>query len=267
MSEAEPEDNLAPPADQGLLDAAVAMAVEAGQHTLRWFNTTDLGVDWKGDGTPVTEADLSAELMIRERIAAQYPDDAILGEEHADVEGTTGRQWMIDPIDGTKSFTHGVPLFSNLIAVADENGPAVGVINLPALDEIVYAGRGLGCFHKVGDREPVAARVSNVARVDRAAITASGFEGFPADVLARWTSSGAIVRTWGDAYGYALVATGRVEAMFDYGLSAWDIAPMLVIIPEAGGTVTAWDGSPEPMGGNTISTNGTLHAELSKLVT
>lgn len=250
-----------PAVDQALLDAAVAMAKEAGDLTLRFFNQKDLAVDRKGDGTPVTEADRGAEALIRQRIAEQFPDDSIVGEEEADVVGTTDRTWMVDPIDGTKSFTHGVPLYSTLIAISDEHGPAVGVIHLPALDEIVYAGRGLGCFH---NGEPTS--VSAVDRVDRAAITASGFEGFPADVLARWTTSGALVRTWGDGYGYALLATGRVEAMFDYGLNAWDIAPMLVIIPEAGGTVTSWTGAPNPQGGNTISTNGVLHEDLSKLV-
>ncbi len=129
-----------------MLDEAVALAREAGEHTLGWFGTDDLVVDRKGDGTPVTEADRAAERLIRTRFAAVHPDDAIIGEEEDDRPGTSGRRWIIDPIDGTKAFTHGVPLYSTLLAVEDEHGPAVGVIELPALGETVYAGRGLGCF-------------------------------------------------------------------------------------------------------------------------
>jgi len=250
-----------PPVDQELLDAAVALAQEAGEFTMRYFDSGDLAVEYKGDGSPVTEADRGAELLLRARLAELYPDDAIVGEEHEDRPGTSGRTWMLDPVDGTKSFTHGVPLFANLIAVLDEHGPAVGVLNLPALGEIVSAGRGLGCFH---NGRPVS--VNNVSDINRSAVCASGFEGVDPAILAELFGSGAIVRTWGDAYGYFLVATGRVEAMIDYGLNPWDIAPMHVIIAEAGGRVSDWNGEPLPMSGNTLTTNGRLHDHILGLL-
>jgi histidinol-phosphatase len=136
----------APPADRALLDEAVALARDAGRTTLRWFRSADLAVDRKGDGTPVTEADRQAEAFVRAHLAEAHPDDAILGEEEGSVEGTSGRRWIVDPIDGTKAFVHGVPLYSTLLAVEDEHGPLVGVIELPALGQTVYAGRGLGCW-------------------------------------------------------------------------------------------------------------------------
>ena len=151
---------MTPDADADLLDTAVDLVRRAGSLTLDWFQSSSLVIDRKGDGTPVTEADRAAERFLREEITRRFPDDAIVGEEEADREGRSGRQWIIDPIDGTKAFTHGVPLFCNLLAVNDEHGPAIGVINLPALGETVYAGRGLGCFD---NGEP--ARVSERPRL------------------------------------------------------------------------------------------------------
>jgi len=249
------------PADSNLLNAAVALAREAGDITLEHFQTSTLGVEFKDDNTPVTIADRSAEAHVRSRLAELFPRDAIIGEEDADAAGTSDRTWVIDPIDGTKSFTHGVPLYSNLIAVVDEHGPAVGVINLPALGETVWAGRGLGCFLN-GDP----CSVSTVDRLDRAAMSASQFEGFPPAVFAKWSASGAIIRTWGDGYGYALLATGRLEAMVDHGCNWWDIAPMRVIIPEAGGRITGWDRTENPEGGSIMATNGALHDTFLNLV-
>ena len=122
-----------PPVDRALLDEVVALDARGGPAHPRWFRSVDLAVDSKGDGTPVTAADRAAERFIRERLAATHPDDAIVGEEEADVAGTSGRRWIVDPIDGTKAFTHGVPLYCTLLAFEDEHGPAVGVIDLPAL--------------------------------------------------------------------------------------------------------------------------------------
>ena len=121
-----------------------------GERTLRWFRAADLEVERKGDGTPVTAADRDAERFLRERLAEAFPGDGVLGEEEAPTDGTTGRRWILDPIDGTKAFTCGVPLYSNLLALEDEHGIAVGVINLPALGETVWAGRGLGLLLRAG---------------------------------------------------------------------------------------------------------------------
>jgi len=249
-----------PAADPALLDEAVELAKAAGDLTLRWFRSVELAVDSKHDGTPVTEADKAAERLLREEIEGRYPDDAVHGEEEADKPGTSGRRWIIDPIDGTKAFTHGVPLYSNLLAVEDEQGIAVGVINLPALREVVYAGRGLGCWCN-GDP----ALVSEVDALDEAYVTTSGFGGWPSGALEALFEAGARVRTWGDGYGYALVATGRVEAMLDSVASPWDLAPVPVILEEAGGRFTSLDGKPGIDHGSGLGTNGKVHDALLEL--
>lgn len=245
----------APPAEQALVDDAVAYAREAGELTLEHFRSADLEVIAKSDGTPVTVADQGAERLLRERIEVDHPDDAILGEEEAPVEGTSGLQWILDPIDGTKAFTHGVPLYSQLVAVVDEHGPLVGVINLPALGETVWAGRGLGCFL---DGRPV--RVGDRAGLEGSYCMTSGFGGaWTTEMFRAATDGGVHLRTWGDGYGYALVATGRAEAMVDPVANAWDLAPMPVIIAEAGGTFTSLDGRPGHDHGSGLATNGVTH--------
>jgi histidinol phosphatase-like enzyme (inositol monophosphatase family) len=251
----------APPVDPSLLDAAVDLAREAGDLTLRWFRSVDLSIDTKADGTPVTEADRAAERLVRQRLAERFPDDAVLGEEEDDRPGTSGRRWIVDPIDGTKSFTHGVPLYCTLLGVDDEHGSAAGVIHLPALGETVWAGRGRGCF--VNGRP---ARVSDHATLRGAYVMSSGIDGWPGDTFAALLRAGVVVRTWGDGYGYALVATGRVEAMIDPVVAQWDMAPMPVILAEAGGTFTDLGGETRIDGGSGVASNGHLHAELLRLV-
>ena len=129
-----------------LLSTAVELARQAGELTLRWFRSPDLVVDVKADATPVTEADRSAERFLRRELASRFPDDGIVGEEEAERPGRSGRRWVIDPIDGTKAFTHGVPLFATLLALLEGDEPVLGVIHLPALGETVYAARGEGCW-------------------------------------------------------------------------------------------------------------------------
>lgn len=250
-----------PPVARELLDEAVLLAREAGRLTLEWFRASDLAVDRKGDGTPVTAADRAAERFVRERLAATHPGDAIVGEEEAATEGTSGRRWIVDPIDGTKAFTHGVPLYSTLLALEDEHGPAIGVIELPALHETVYAARGLGCFCN-----DVPARVSERDHLRGSYVTTSGFDYWSEASLAAVRQSGMFMRTWGDGYGYALVATGRVEAMVDPVAATWDVAAMPVIIGEAGGTFTDFAGVARADGGNGLATNGPLHDQVLELV-
>ena len=218
---------------------AVDLLRQAGDLTLRWFRTDDLSVERKGDGTPVTAADRPPSASCARRSARRFPDDAIVGEEEADIAGASGRTWIIDPIDGTKAFTHGVPLYCNLLAVEDARGAAIGVINLPALGETVYAGRGLGCFV---DGRP--AHVSARDRVAGSYLCATGFDYWSEPMVAAARASGAAMRTWGDGYGYALVATGRIDAMCDPVVARWDVAPMPVILAEAGGRFTDLDGGP-----------------------
>jgi histidinol phosphatase-like enzyme (inositol monophosphatase family) len=247
--------------DPALLHDAVELLQRAGAMTLEWFLAPDLAIERKGDGTPVTAADKAAERFLREEIRRRYPDDSIVGEEEANHQGTSERTWIIDPIDGTKAFTHGVPLYCNLLAIDDGEGNAVGVINLPALDEVVYAGRGLGCFH---NGNPT--RVSSRDRVAGSYVSSCGFDYWPDDLLLRVKHTDAVLRTWGDGYGYALVATGRIDAMIDPEVAVWDVAPMPVILREAGGRFTSWNGNEDASEGTGIATNGLLHDELLGLL-
>ncbi len=250
------------PADRSDLDFAVAIAREAGAFTLELFRQPYVAVEGKDDGTPVTAADRGAERLLRKRIAATHPDDEVVGEEETDTDGTSGRTWVLDPIDGTQSFVHGVPLYANLVALEDEHGPAVGVINIPALNECVWAGRGLGCFV---NGEPT--RVSDRTDLHGACIVTSGVDYWPsAAALDEFVGRNAVIRTWGDAYGYVLVATGRAHAMVDPIVSRWDVAPMLTILPEAGGVFTDLSGTVTAEGGDALATNLALAPQILELV-
>jgi histidinol-phosphatase len=251
-----------PPADQATLDEAVAIAREAGALTLRWFQAGELTVDRKDDGTPVTDADRAAERFVRAHLAARHPADTVVGEEEADVEGTSGRTWIVDPIDGTKAFTRGVPLYATLLAVLDEHGPAIGVIDLPALGRTVWAGRGLGCFLD-GQRITVSERHEPAQSV----LSTSSYSWWPDPALLAVKHAGYQMRTWGDGYGYALVATGRVAAMVDPIVEPYDVGPMPVVLAEAGGRFTDLAGHTSIEGGSGLGTNGQVHEELLALLT
>ena len=253
-----------PPVDAELLEAAADIAREAVAFVKAGFER-DFEVEIKGDGSEVTEIDKGAEALVRQLVAERFPDDTVIGEEAGTTEGNSGRRWIVDPIDGTASFVRRVPLFSTLLAVYDQHGPAVGIVAIPALDEFVVAGRGRGCLH---NGQPT--RVSGITTVAEGCISASAFDGswWPTESLLAISDSGAKTRTWGDGYGYFLVATGRVEAMVEPSLNTWDIAPMLVVIPEAGGRITTWTGSTElAQGAGWVATNGHLHDEILGLVT
>ncbi|WCO67120.1 hypothetical protein PO878_00075 [Iamia majanohamensis] len=247
-----------PPADPDLVTEAVALTRMAGEATLRWFRDASLTVDSKGDGTPVTQADREAERLIRRELEARHPDDGVLGEEEPETPGTSGRRWILDPIDGTKAFTHGVPLYSNLLAVEDAHGIAVGVINIPALGETVWAGRGRGCWC---NDEP--ARVSEGSDLATAYVSTSGLGPWSDEAILAVQGSGASIRTWGDGYGYVLVATGRVDAMVDPRAELYDLAPMPVVLAEAGGRFSSLDGDEgDPGAGSGLASNGHLHDAL-----
>ena len=254
-----------PPVDERLLEQAIEWTRAAGELTLGWFNHPELDVDHKHDGSPVTAADRAAEHLLRELITTAYPDDTVRGEEHADRVGSSGRTWVIDPIDGTRPFSRGVGTFSNLLYLEDEHGPAVGVVNLPALGETVAAGRGLGCF---ADGTPC--RVSDTTGLQGAHLSCTSFDGWSGARFDRVRSSGIELRTWGDAYGYALVASGRIDAMCDPALAWWDIAPLLVLLPESGGVITSFGGGPADERNvdhpeyaySAVASNGLVHADL-----
>ncbi|HEX7955925.1 MAG TPA: histidinol-phosphatase, partial [Pyrinomonadaceae bacterium] len=243
-----------------LLDFAVGAAREAGEITLRYFRRK-FETRLKGKDNFVTQADLEAEEFLRRAINERFPGDSIVGEEGGETEGSTGRRWIVDPVDGTYSFVHGVPLYGVLLGVEVEGDPAVGVINVPALGELVYAARGLGCFW---NGEP--ARVSQTARLEDALLLSTDFgscarHGFGA-ACEELQRRAAMRRTWGDCYGYVLVATGRADVMLDPVLSVWDCAALLPVLEEAGGTFTDWQGRRTIHSGNAVATNGALFREV-----
>lgn len=239
-------------------DAAEVLARAAGEVTLRYFGTR-VPAEAKGDGSPVTRADREAELLLREGIRARFPGHGILGEEFGEEGAGSAVRWILDPIDGTRSFMRGVPLYGVLIGIEAAGRPVVGVAHFPALGgEMVSAARGLGCHH---DGRP--ARVSSTATLSGAGLLTTD----PERILAAATGSGwrrlaaeaDLARSWGDAWGHVLVATGRAEVMVDPVLSPWDAAPLLPILEEAGGRFTDLSGRPTIHGGSGVSSNGLLH--------
>lgn len=243
-----------------VLDDAIDIATRAGDLALGHWRT-DLAVDSKSDGTEVTVADRGAEVLVRELVAERFPADAVVGEEFPDTPGTSGRSWIVDPIDGTYGFVRGVPLFSTLLSMYDDEGCAVGVIRLPALGLTVAAARGVGC-HLDG----VVTHVSTTSTVSGALLCTSDWSAASSDQLAAVHGAGLNMRTWGDGYGYAMVATGAADGMLDPICSPWDLAPMPVIITEAGGRFTDLTGVTRHDGGHGLASNGLVHDELLALV-
>ena len=247
-----------------LLDFTVGVAREAGDVTHGYFRKS-VSVERKADGSFVTAADREAERLLRARINEAFPDDAIVGEEEGEKEGRSGRRWIIDPVDGTYSFVHGVPLYGVLIGLEVSDEPVLGVVNLPSLGEIAYAARGLGCFWN-GER----ASVSRVAELGEALLLSTDFRlcgryGFGA-AAERLQRAARASRTWGDCYGHVLVATGRAEVMLDPVMNVWDCAPLLPILEEAGGTFTDWEGRRTIRGGNAVATNGALFRAVMETI-
>jgi histidinol-phosphatase len=247
-----------------ILDFAVEAARDAGEVTLRYFRKS-FETRLKGKDNFVTQADVEAEEFLRRRISERFPEDSIIGEEGGESGGASARRWIIDPIDGTYSFVHGVPFYGVLLGVEVEGEPSVGVINMPALGEMAYAARGLGCFL---NGEP--ARVSKTERLEDALLLSTDFGscaryGFGA-AASELQSRAAMRRTWGDCYGYVLVATGRADVMLDAAMNVWDCAALLPVIEEAGGTFTDWRGTRTIHGGNAVATNGPLFKEVMRIV-
>ena len=247
-----------------LLEFAVDLAEKAGEITLNYFQGR-FSVETKADASPVTVADREAEAYIRQAIESRFPNDGIVGEEFGEARPEARQRWIIDPIDGTYSFVRGVPLYGVLIGMEQEDEPLVGVIHLPALGETVAAARGEGC-HWRGQR----ARVSNVSQLDASLCLATELrpEEDPARsaALGRLATAVAAARTWGDCYGYALVATGRADVMVDSRMHVWDCAALLPVIEEAGGRFTDWRGERTIRGGDAVASNGTLHDQVLALL-
>ncbi|MEM9352836.1 MAG: histidinol-phosphatase [Planctomycetota bacterium] len=247
------------------LQLAVDIAREAGLSTLELFRSDRLGLEHKGDGSPVTLADKQAEELLREQITGAFPDDAILGEEFGSSDGKTGFQWVLDPIDGTKSFITGVPLYTTLVGVLREGEPVAGVIYSPGTDEIAWAGVGGGCWYRIGDAKATRTMVSGTAELAEATCLTSEVKSFTKyrgpvarEAYDQLEAACRLTRTWGDGFGYLLVATGRADICFDPIVNLWDIAACMPVITEAGGVFTDWEGTPTVHSPHSVATNPQL---------
>ncbi len=241
------------------MDAAEAVARVAGDVALRHYHR-GVTVETKGDGTPVSVADRQAEEAARAWLEKHCPEDGILGEELGSTRPEARRRWILDPIDGTKSFVRRVPLWGTLVALAEGEKVLAGAAYFPAVDEILVAAEGAGCLW---NGKP--ARVSTVSRLsDAVVLTTDARMGAPAQVAGLDTlcSRAGHVRTWGDCYGYLLVATGRAEVMTDAVMAPWDSAALQPIIEEAGGVFTDWSGRRTAFGGSSVASNAALAAEV-----
>jgi histidinol phosphatase-like enzyme (inositol monophosphatase family) len=237
-----------------VLDFAVESAQLAGTFTLGYFNASPR-VELKADRTPVTAADRGAEQLLRERIERAFPRHGIVGEEFGVKEGTEPARWILDPIDGTHSFVCGVPLYSVLVGFEWEGEAVAGVIHMPALAETVYAASGLGCRW---NGRP--ARVSGVQDLSEARLVYASpkhqREFGKGPEFERLLAATGTDRGFPDAYGYALVATGRAEIALDPVMALWDTAALFPVVTEAGGTLTDWEGNPTHTAPEAIATNG-----------
>jgi histidinol phosphatase-like enzyme (inositol monophosphatase family) len=248
------------------LELAIAASKEAGRLTLQYFQQDNFAVERKADASPVTIADRSAEQLLRERIAAAFPSDGVLGEELGTIEGSSGFRWILDPIDGTKSFICGVPFYGTLVGVEHGGRCLAGCVYMPGIDEGVYASAGQGAWQFQGNQKPRPARVSKRPKLSEGLFVTSQVDTFAQrgaraafDDLERAAS---ISRTWGDCYGYLLVATGRAEVMVDPIMNLWDAAAVQPIVEEAGGTFTDWQGNATIHAGEAIATNGLVLEEV-----
>ncbi|MFK3731018.1 histidinol-phosphatase [Streptomyces sp. NPDC088090] len=251
------------------LRLAHALADAADAATMARFRALDLKVETKPDMTPVSEADRAAEELIRAGLQKERPADAILGEEYG-VEGTGPRRWVIDPIDGTKNYVRGVPVWATLIALMeeDETGfqPVVGVVSAPALGRRWWAARGLGAFTGAGLGSGTRIGVSRVASLADASFAYSSLSGWEErgrlDAFLDLTRACWRTRAYGDFWPYMMVAEGSVDLCAEPELSLWDMAAVAVVVQEAGGSYTGLDGRPGPHSGNAAASNGLLHEAL-----
>jgi histidinol-phosphatase len=250
-------------------DLALAhdLADAADRITLDRFLAADLRVSQKPDATPVTDADRAVERDVRERLSRQRPDDSVLGEE----EGgrLLGRTWVVDPIDGTKNFMRGVPVWATLIALVVGDEVPVGLVSAPALGRRWWASSGSGCWTSAFGAAPRRCRVSDVARVADAFVSYSspgGWERRPESIApvldAAWRT-----RAFGDFWSYMLVAEGACDVAAEPELALHDMAALVPIVTEAGGRFTDVSGVPGPFGGSALATNGRLHDEVRRLLT
>jgi histidinol-phosphatase len=259
----------------------LALALELAEHadrvTMERFGALDLRVDTKPDLTPVTDADRSAEKALRDLLARERPGDTVVGEEFGGAAGS-GRQWVLDPIDGTKNFVRGVPVWCTLIALLHDGEPVVGVVSAPALGRRWWAGRGAGAYTSFMGGSTGASMGGSMGGVRRLSVSAVADLGAASlsysDLTTGWserrdtflalTDDVWRVRAYGDFWSYCLVAEGAVDIAVEPEVKLWDVAPLDILVREAGGTFSAVDGRPGPAGGSALATNGLLHEQVVK---
>jgi histidinol-phosphatase len=245
---------------------ALQLADQADVVTMERFGALDLRVDTKPDLTPVTDADRSVESALRDVLSRERPDDPVLGEEFGGTPTFAGRQWVIDPIDGTKNFVRRVPVWATLIALLHDGVPVAGVVSAPALQRRWWAGAGEGTFTSFAGGPARRVSVSSVADLESSSLSFSSLSGWAKlglrDRFIELTDAVWRVRGYGDFLSYCLLAEGAVDIAAEPEVSLWDLAALDIVVREAGGAFTGLDGTPGPHGGNAVATNGLLHEEV-----
>jgi histidinol-phosphatase len=245
-------------------EAAQEIAEAAAQLAHGYF-TGEFQVEWKADQSPVTIADREAEALMRTKLLAAFPQDGFLGEEHGEQPGTSGFRWVIDPIDGTRSFVRGIPLWGTLLGLEYRGEQIAGIVVAPAVRETWRALRGDGAFR---NGRPM--RVSTIDRMDQALIFYSGVTWFQQaghlDAFLALAGETDRQRGFGDFYGFMLVAQGSGELMVDHGVHIWDVVAVKPIVEEAGGRFSDWEGTPSVNRPDVVASNGLLHDEALRIL-
>ncbi|MBZ0137665.1 MAG: hypothetical protein K8I27_14970 [Planctomycetes bacterium] len=258
---------------QSRLRVALDATFDAGKAIAEYYFGMGIDVVWKGDGSPVTQADERAEKILRERLMAIFPDDAVVGEEHEDEQGTSGFKWIIDPLDGTEAFIRKIPIFGTLVALEFEEQIVAGVVFMPAQREFAWASKGNGCWWvqdttgaydvETLKERAIRSQVSPHSDLSKATISTTGQGAFhrsgQVGAFLRLRDATRKDRGFGHCWSHLLVATGRMDISIEPKIKEWDIAPFAVLLAESGGKLTDFKGKETVYSGNVICSNGALH--------